>query len=358
MKRVLCLIDCLGAGGAERQLAYLAILLKKRGYTVMFVAFTKQYKFYESMLVEGGVTPIYNLPGINRWRRIWEIAKIVKKFRPDMTIAYKDGVCISAILAKIFGNFHLIVSERSSTPVLSKMQKIKVFLFRFADYVVPNSYAQAENLARFSPRLTSKIRVIPNGIDTTVFYPNNAQQGDRIPEILTTARIDRLKNIINYLKAISIIKNKGIKCHFSWYGKPTENDQYPQIVQAEVERLSLGDYISFYPATNSVADIYRNADIFCLPSIIEGFPNVICEAMASGLPVVCSRICDNPRIVQDEINGLLFDPLSPEDIAYKLIRMIHTPQEKKRDMGAANMLRINELCSEDTFVANYERLLP
>ena len=49
-------------------------------------------------------------------------------------------------------------------------------------------------------------------------------------------------------------------------------------------------------------------DAFCLPSFKEGYPNVIVEAMSCELPVLCSKICENPVIVEDNINGFLFDP--------------------------------------------------
>ncbi len=357
MSRILCLIDSLGAGGAERQLSYLAILLKNAGHDVKFVAFTKKNKFYETFLISGGIKPIYNELGVNRFHRVWEIAKIVRDFKPDLTVAYKDGVCMSAILAKIFGRYNLVVSERSSTPTLSKLQKIKLFLFRYADHIVPNSYTQAKYLKEFSPRLSAKIKVIGNTVNTDIFYMAKNKQLNSIPRIVTMARINRIKNIINYLKAIAIIKKQGLRCHFDWYGKSDPGDKYPNEIKNEIDRLKIGDYITIHPATNDVADIYRHADIFCLPSLIEGFPNVICEAMASGLPIVCSNICDNPYIVENGVNGFVFSPEQPEDIAAKLIALINYPESEKEAMGLRNRNKIISLCSPEKFLSNYISLL-
>lgn len=357
MSRILCLIDSLGAGGAERQLSYLAILLHQAGHEVKFVAFTRDHKFYEQFLREGGVVPTYNEKGINRFLRIREIAKIVKTFKPDLTIAYKDGVCMSAVLAKIFGNYRLVVSERSSTPKLSHLQKLKLFLFRFADHIVPNSFTQANYLKSFSPRLSSQIRVIGNTVDVNLFHPKLNKESNTIPSIVTTARVKRIKNILNYLQAISIVKQCGIQCHFDWYGKTDKGDTYPEEVKIEIKRLDIDDYVTFHPATNNVAEIYREADIFCLPSLIEGFPNVICEAMASGLPIVCSNICDNPYIVESGVNGFLFDPEKPEDIAEKLIAMLRYPLSDKEAMGMRNRKKIVEMCSPEKFTQNYLSLM-
>lgn len=57
-----------------------------------------------------------------------------------------------------------------------------------------------------------------------------------------------------------------------------------------------------------MTSVYQQADAFCLPSFHEGTPNVICEAMACGLPILCSNVCDNFRYVKDGENGFLFNP--------------------------------------------------
>lgn len=357
MSRILCLIDSLGAGGAERQMAYLSILLRRKGHDVKLVVFTRDNKFYDSFATEGGITPVYNEQGVNRFRRIWEIAKIVHRYKPDMTIAYKDGVCISAILAKAFGNFKLVVSERSSTPNLTRLQKFKIFLYRFADYIVPNSCTQANYIKGFSPRLASKIKVINNTIDAELFHPAHNKEINGVPVVVTTGRIKYVKNILNYLQAIALIKEAGVKCHFDWYGKTDQNDPYPNIVKEEVKRLGINDYITFHPASSEVAQVYRQSDIFCLPSFLEGFPNVICEAMSSGLPIVCSNVCDNPNIVEDGINGLLFDPKKPSDIAEKIMTILHFSHSDLEQMSKTNRRKIIDLCSENTFVSKYLSLL-
>ena len=357
MSRILCLIDSLGAGGAERQLSYLAILMKEAGHEVKFVVFTKNHKFYEKFLLDGGIIPIYNEFGINRFRRILEIAKIVREFKPELTIAYKDGVCMSAILAKFLGQYNLVVSERSSTPNLTRLQKIKIFLFRFADHIVPNSYTQANLLKGFSQRLTSKIKVICNTIDKNSFTPPDIKKHNETPLIITTARVKKIKNILNYLMSISIIKEKGIKCRFEWYGKIDYGDTFPQEVKEEIKRLNITDYITFYPATNNVCDVYHKADIFCLPSLLEGFPNVICEAMSCELPIVCSNICDNPYIVEDGVNGYLFDPKNPKEIANILQQMIELSQSEREQMGKRNRNKIIQMCSPDKFMKSYLSLI-
>ena len=84
----------------------------------------------------------------------------------------------------------------------------------------------------------------------------------------------------------------------------------------------------FHSPSSSIQDEYCRADVFCLPSLYEGFPNVLCEAMSCGKPVLSSRVCDNPNIVKEGENGLLFDPNNTDDIAETVERFIDLSSEK------------------------------
>ena len=98
-------------------------------------------------------------------------------------------------------------------------------------------------------------------------------------------------------------------------------------------KIARDDIVEFHPPTSDVVSVYRNSDIFILPSIYEGFPNVLCEAMSCGLPVLASNVCDNPNIVADGENGLLFNPLSIDDMAEAISSMLTLPRQKLEEMG-------------------------
>ena len=94
--------------------------------------------------------------------------------------------------------------------------------------------------------------------------------------------------------------------------------------ESEIKHYNLNNEFTIHSACTDIEEKYRNSDVFCLPSIYEGFPNVLCEAMSCGLPVLCSNVCDNPMIVENNKNGLLFNPLDVDDIADKIIKFIFT----------------------------------
>jgi len=262
-------------------------------------------------------------------------------------------------LLKLLGmRFHLIVSERIVTQSLNKYTKRKLGLYRLADFVVPNSYSQGDFLASHYPWMKKKIFPITNFTDTTLFTPKYQSSGDFIV-IMTAARVARQKNIINYLEAISKLKQKGLKnVRYEWYGDVQKGEErYEVLVHSKVETLGLKDVVFFYPNTPDIVVKYQQSNIFCLPSNYEGFPNSLCEAMSCGKPVVCSRVCDNERIVCEGENGLFFDPKNVDDIAEKLEIMIKMSKDKVEQWGRRSRELVEERMSEESFVEKYISLI-
>lgn len=353
--RILLLIDAMPLGGAERQMSYLAIGLKNAGQTVRLVTFFDLENGYsKDLLKEGIYTEVYK-EGENPIRRAFVIRSIVNNFKPDMTVAYKYGTTVAACISQCFGKkFNLVVSERNTTQKLTLKEKLKFFLYRFATHIVPNSFTQAKFIEKHYPNLASKIRVITNMVDTQKFCPPSENSVNPIPIIVTTARISPQKNIINYIKAIKIIKCKGIRAKFEWYGY-VSSYKYLYEIKKLVHELDIEEMISINRSVDNVIELYHKADIFCLPSLFEGFPNVLCESMSCGLIAIGSNICDNSKI-QNDIR-FLFDPMNPYDIADKIINAIEIPDDMKVQIGEANTNRIQNICSEKSFIRKYMELI-
>ena len=72
-------------------------------------------------------------------------------------------------------------------------------------------------------------------------------------------------------------------------------------------QYELEECVHFHQPYNPIVEKYRKADIFILPSIYEGFPNVLCEALSCGIPSIASDVCDNGRIIKDGENGFLWE---------------------------------------------------
>lgn len=356
-KRVMLLCSGLGSGGAERQLVGLADMLQKEGYNIEVVWYSNN-NFYKSFLVERNIA-YRQLLVSNHFKKIILIAKEIERYNPDIVISYLSGANVIASLLKMIGmRFKLIVSERNTTTKKSLRVRLRFFLYKYVDYIVPNSFSQDKFIRDNYPSLADKLNTITNFTDTSFFVPpaENKVRIDGWHKMLVVARIEKQKNIEGFLDCVKILKDNHVKVHIEWFGSASVED-YRQHCYDLRNKLDIGDYVSFNPPTHNILEQYQSSDIFCLPSFHEGFPNVICEAMSCGLPILCSDICDNPYIVKDMESGLLFNPMSSEDMAMKISYYINNMSHRKSEIGKLNRDRIIAICSKESFLRKYINLI-
>lgn len=357
MKRILCLIDSLGAGGAQRQMVGLALLLKERGYEVNVAIYHKDL-FYADYLLSKGVPYTYLNKAKRSATRIYFISQFIRKMSPDVVIAYLTTPSICACLSTLSNKkYKLIVSERNTTQHTGLNEKIRFNLFRLADYIVPNAYSQADYIKSVFPFLSKKIVTIPNFVDLQHFVPLKDKSRRKKPEIVVAASIWSSKNTLGFIDAVAQLKRKGHNFHIFWYGKSETNLDYYESCQKKIKILGVEDCIELKEKTTRIKECYQDADYFCLPSFYEGTPNVICEALACGLPVACSDVCDNGRYVSEGKNGFLFNPKDTTTIVEAFERMFAL-DEKEYKTFCTNSRSIAEgKLSKGFFVDSYIKLI-
>lgn len=356
MKSILLFTESLGAGGAERQLCGLADLLKQKGYQVTVVTYVKN-DFYEPFLNERGidhrcVTEIYN-----KRDGLFILRNIIKEINPQTVISFLPEPNMRMCIACMFNKVRLIVSERSHTSWKLR-SRIRYILYRRADMVVANSFSEADNIKKHCGWLRSKTISICNYVDTERFSPLDGfiKTNQTTLHIISVGRIYDVKNIERYIKALKVVVDSGYNVCADWYGK-INNESYYQKCLSLIEDLRLADVFHFHSSKTDIEHYYQKADLFCLPSIFEGYPNVLCEAMSSGVPAICSNVCDNPRINKDGETGFLFDPYSIEEISDSIIRFINTTEEHKLQMRLNCRKRAETLFDEKYFLQQYEKIL-
>lgn len=357
MKRILLVIENLGSGGAERQLTGLAVMLKQHGYEVEVAYYIKK-EFYLPFLLGNDVKVKFLSEAANPRTRLFAISRYIKSWNPDTIITYSESLGMIASLLKFLGlKYRLIVSERNTTQQLNSREKIKFFFYRWADVIAPNSQSQANFIAKHFPKLTKKVKVITNFVDTEKFSPS--QEPITKHDVLKMVCVGRLmpqKNIPRFIDAIGKVIKDGYKIQVDWYGQDLE-DGYSKEVHNEIIKSGIGDSFIFHQPSEKIQEEYRAADVFCLPSLYEGFPNTLCEAMSCGKPVLCSRVCDNPNIVIEGENGLMFDPLSVDDIAETIEKYIGLSDMLKYDMGRLSREIALKMFSQESFIQKYINIL-
>ena len=356
--KILCLIESLLPGGAERQMTVLASLLKKRGHEVAVWTYCPQ-DFYRKQLEEDGVEYRFIVKARNKFLRIPVLLKEACKWKPDAMIAYLPSVTLTACLMKMLGlKTRLIVSERNTSQKYGFRERLRFVLFNLeADWIVPNSNSQERFIAEHYQSLIKKVRVITNYVDTDFFTPEVEKDSNEkdVLQMICVSRILPQKNVLRFIDSVAELKRRGVALKVLWYGS-TEGVYARQCLE-KVEKQGLSDIIEFKGVTHDVRNEYRKADLLCLPSLREGFPNVICEAMSCGLPILCSRVCDNEEIVEEGVNGLLFDPRDENDIVEKIVSFVRLPYQERKRMGNVSRQMALDMFSADHFVNAYEDLL-
>lgn len=356
--KIICFTDSLGLGGAQRQLVGLSLLLAKKGYDVKVLLY-HDIPFYKHILDDSSIESVVIQGSGTIVSRILLLLKYLRKTDPDVIIAYQSSPSLIACLLRPYLHCKkLIVSERNSLQKLSLKVRVLSLLWRFADYIVPNSNSTTNFIKKNIPKYSDKLVTITNFIDTNLFVPAvKAHYRDTgVLKIVSLGRITSEKNILEYIKAVDIVRRRGLSIEVTWYGD-TDNAEYDNECRGLIEDRNLKDVFKFHPAQKNVLDLYQGADVFCLPSLFEGFPNVVCEAMSCGVPILCSNICDNPMIVEDGGNGILFSPESAEYIAEAIVKYINQPQEKKIQMGARSRELAVEKFSSNVFIKKYIDLI-
>lgn len=355
-KKIICLIDSLGAGGAQRQMVGLATFLKECGYEVI-VAVYHRNDFYAEDLCKAGVLYQVIEKAERIVTRLFFIAQYIRKKAPDVVISFLDTPNICTCFANFFNNhFRLIVSERNTTQQTSWREKIRFNLFRKTDVIVPNAYSQADYIKRNFPFLSSKVVVVPNFVDLRHFSPAYHHRS-AIPEIIVVATIWKSKNTKGFIDAVEMLTREKIKFHVKWYGKDLANIEYFNECQKKIKEKRLEQYISLLDKTNNISDCFREADYFCLPSFYEGTPNALCEAMASGLPILCSNVCDNPRYVEEGVNGFMFNPNDVSDMAKTIRKMLQLSDHDYSLFCRTSRKYAEEKFSKERFVNDYVNLI-
>ncbi len=356
-KRLLCLIDNLGPGGAQRQLVGLSSFLKERGYGVT-VAFYNDDPFYVNLLQANGVPYVFLDKAQKTTFRIWHVARYIRKTRPDVVISYLETPSICACVARLFNHrFKLIVSERNTTQHTGRNERIRFNLFRVADYVVPNAYSQESYIKTTFPKLANKTITIPNFVDLEHFVPPLERHRRKTPEVMVAASIWASKNTLGFIDAVAALKDKGFSFHISWYGLNTKHVDYINQCKSKIKKLGVSDRIELKEKTPHIREHYQDADYFCLPSFYEGTPNVICEAMACGLPVVCSDVCDNSKYVLQGENGFLFNPKDIDSIVVAFERLFSLNDQEYESFCHYSRTIAEQKLSQESFVKGYEKLL-
>lgn len=359
---ILCFIDCLGSGGAQRQLVGMAKGFQQHGHEVRFLTYHPGGHFLPEL--EAANIPCVCIPKTRCLRRILEVRRVLRQGWQDVVLAFIEAPNLYAEFAGLPSRkWGLVVGERNAHPDMERgWRRWLRWPHRFADAVVANSHANRLMLERAWPALRHKLRTIYNAVDLNRFRPppspGPGESSNSPLRMVVVASYQRVKNMMGLAQALQLLRQSGGRgVVVDWYGA-TPPDQKPlQASTAFVKSHGLASILRFHPTIREVEAKYQRADLVGLFSEHEGLPNVVCEGMACGRPIVMSDVCDARQLVEEGKNGFLCDPHSPTSIASAISRMAALSTADRLQMGLESRRRAEQLFDAEIIVGRYERIL-
>ncbi len=213
------------------------------------------------------------------------------------------------------------------------------------------------------PREHGKICLVYHGIDLKRFVPRDKVRikTDGTPLILSVGRLVPKKGFGDLIAACDLLQKGGIRFRCAIVGE----GPLRSALEADIARRGLVNLVMLKGAMThaDLAAFYQEADVFALaPCIVadgdrDGIPNVIVEAMASGVPVVSTMVSGIPELVLDDVTGLLVPSESPRDLAEALRRLLGNPQTGARLASNARMRLEKDFSARETTKALRDLML-
>lgn len=229
---------------------------------------------------------------------------------------------------------------------------------RLADHVVAVSHDLARKLVAAPLSARAPVDVIYNGIDGQRFRSMSGDavrrelglEGDE-PLIGTGVVLSRQKAIGNLVLAAQQVLQQLPKARFAVAGEGPLRAE----LETQAGELGLADRFRFLGYRSDMHQVIAALDVYVLPSLWEGLPLALLEAMAMNKLIVCTRVGGNPEIVADGVNGLVVEPGNVDALAAAIVRALHD-RALQRSAASHNRATFERQFSEPAMVAAHERL--
>ncbi|MBC8440655.1 MAG: glycosyltransferase family 4 protein [Deltaproteobacteria bacterium] len=229
----------------------------------------------------------------------------------------------------------------------------------FAYRVVGVSEHTSENLINYEKISSKKIMTIENGIDGSRFEVDIDQQKKRKelgirskgPVIGLGVRLAKQKGITYLLQAMPQVVNAYPDITLIIVG----DGELKTELQAEAKQLGINNNVLFLGARLDIPELLKLFDVYVLPSLWEGMPMVLLEAMAAGCPVVATDVGGVSKVIDSKQNGLLVAPQEPEQLAGAVIQLLTDEQLQKKYAEKA-LQKFKKKFSAEIMTKQYEHL--
>ncbi|GHA74682.1 glycosyltransferase family 4 protein [Cognatilysobacter bugurensis] len=348
----------LQGGGTEAQVRTLARGLRARGHRVtVFAPVVPPAGNGNVARVDG--TPAFRLPfpNIHFIGGLWLMARLAlflyaHRHHYDVWHVHSPRRlgAVAALLGSRLRGPQVVVKVASATELETGTLSPKPnWIGRFQYFCLKRANAWQAISQRICRGIAARgipadrIAAVPNACDVTRFRPSERASEGPI-RFLYVGRLIRCKNLPRLLDAFAEL----LKTHPSAQLRIVGGGSQDAPLREHAARLNLQNRVEFTGHRNDVEALIADADIGVLPSLVEGLSNTLLECMASGLPMVASRISGSEDMVKPGVNGWLFDPEDTAGLTAALRAAADQTAAQRREYGVQARATIEQTCGLDS----------
>ena len=335
--RITLVVFRLFGGGAERVVASMANHWARKGWQITLITFddgteATAYHLHPAValrplsIASASLNPVHAV--LKNIKRHLVLRSALAASSPAVIISFANLISIRVVLATLGMKVPVMVAERchpryNAGGVVSRT--LRRWSYSRAACIVTQT---ADALAYFSAALRRRGRVIPNPVEAPP-ASGRASIARRPGEmrIVAMGRLTYQKGFERLLAAFAVVAPRYPQWKLVIYGL----GELADALHSQRDALGLAERVTFPGWTGAPYDELRRAHLFVLSSRFEGFPNVLCEALACGLPVVSFDCPSGPRdIIRAGTDGVLVPPDDVPKLAAAIDRLMGAPAERKR----------------------------
>ena len=341
--RIMQVIPEFSLGGAERMCANLSIALKKMGQEVIVVSLYNYESSITNELQNNGIKLIY----LNKKMGaditiILKLIRVLKKYKPDVvhTHLYASKYAqIAAVLTKVKTKVHTIHNIAGKDG--GKADQIINRILRKTFHMIPVSLSDdiRKTVMETYGISTSQTPIILNGVPLEKCKVLNVYK-ETATDFLHIGRFAEAKNHRTLIQAFVQAHKIVPELRLFLYGEGVLEQECKKLVS----ELDAAKYIFFCGTTNDPYTVMQSKDVFILPSLWEGVPMTLIEAMGSGMPIIASNVGGISDMLEDNVSALLIDS-SAGQIADAILK-IYSNRNLRKTLGYNAHNRANGFSAE------------
>jgi glycosyltransferase involved in cell wall biosynthesis len=359
--RLLYVIGTLEVGGTERQLVALCTGLDRRRFAPSVCCLAQGGPLAAELGRAGIPVTVVPFKGLTALRnplaaggRLCELVALMRRERPALVHAFLPHANgLGALAARLARVPAVVISLRGLAPGPPLWGRLAG---RLADRVVANAEAVGAYALSHDGVSAAKLRIVRNGLDLGAFDQQAGAPAPALPSgplVATVANPNRFKapGLLVLVEAAARVLRQVPAVRFLLVG---DGPARAEIARAAAAR-GLGDRLICLGSRQDVAAILAACQVMVLPSLREGLPNAILEAMAARKPVIATRVGGIPEAVVDDTTGLLVPPGDPEALANAILTLLQDPR-RAETMGAAGRIRAEREFALERMIAETVRV--